>query len=145
MRARIVVLLSVFCQRTSSSEVCAVCERAGCGSFLDVLQGADCQVVIDAGAALRGVVHCFVVLVVRVVSCLCLGCGCLDVVDGKVIRSRHRCLISSDVSSVIVTVGTLGCAHWFAAPQLSASAATRMEWESIVALLRCHGWCCVFF
>lgn len=53
----------------------------------------------------RSMVQCcallFVVLflVVLVVSCLCLGYSCLDVVDGKVICSEYSCLISSHIFS----------------------------------------------
>ncbi len=73
-------------------------------------------------------------LVVLVVCCVCSGCIGSDVGDGKLMRSGHRFLISSDVSSVMVAVGMHDCMRWLATPQLSASAATWAEWERVVAL-----------
>ena len=56
-------------------------------------------------------------LVVRVSFCLCCwGYIRSDVGDGKVIRSGYRLLISSDLSSVMVTVGMHDCMRWLATP-----------------------------
>ena len=53
-------------------------------------------------------------LVVLVSFCLCWGYIRSDVGDGKVIRSGYSCLISSDISSVIATVGMHDCMRWLA-------------------------------
>ena len=62
-----------------------------------------------------------------VVCCVCSGQSCSDVGDGKDMRAGCRLLSSSDIWSVIVTVGMHDWMRWFATPQLSASAATWAE------------------